>query len=495
MPAISPDERKRRKDTFKLDHGEETVDSTALTSADNAHLTDTGNAERLVAEHGRNIRYCWSWHKWVAWTGRHWEVDADAKVLQLAKRTVQTMYRRAAKIDDDDEREKAAKHALGSESRSRREAMVVLAQSEQLVAVEHDVFDRDTWLLNCMNGTLDLRTAELDNHDRLDYITKLAPVRFDSGATCPRWLQFLEEVFEGNTELIQFVERAAGYSLTGDVSEDALFFLHGTGANGKTTLFLTLQKLLGPYAIQVSPGLLLSQYHEPHSTGLMDLFGVRLAASVEVGEGRRFDEERLKQITGGDIIRGRRMREDFWQFEPTHKIWLAANEKPRVQGVDYALWRRIKLIPFDVKFTEPGESGPDRDPSLRKDLFCDERPGILNWCLEGCLSWQAEGLLPPPEVKTAVAQYQAEEDVVQQFIEAECAVGSDLKANPTQLHKAYERWRKATGAAKMTGNAFGRRLTDKGFGIYHDGNKRWRIGLAASEQTKMDWGNSETNAL
>ncbi len=457
-----------------------------------AHLTDTGNAERLIAQEGKNIRYCYPWAKWLVWTGRIWQVDAEAQVLQLAKRTVGRMYSEAAKLDGD-KRSELADHALRSESAHRRRAMVFLAQSEPGVACDHTAFDTDPWLLNCRNGTLDLRNGNLRHHHCEDYITRLAPVEFDAAARCPKWIKFLDGVFDGNRQLVQFVQRAAGYSLTGDVSEDSLFFLHGTGANGKTTLFLTLQELLGPYAIEVSPGLLLTHRYETHPTGLADLFAIRLAVSVEVGEGRRFDEERLKQITGGDRIRARRMREDFGEFPATHKIWLAANEKPKVTGQDYAIWRRIKLIPFNVKFTDPGERGPDKDLSLRKTLFRDERPGILTWALEGCLSWQADGLAAPAEVQNATAQYKTEEDVVQQFIEAECVVSPEAKENPTDLFKAYERWRKETGAVKLSSTTFGRRLTDKGFesGTARESgpSKRWRTGITLAHQPNLEWEN------
>ena len=459
----------------------------AIPPVEEMHYTDTGNALRLTAKYGRDIGYCWLWGKWLAWTGKVWKVGAEDEVLELAKRTVKAMYLEAAKLGDD-ERAKLVKHALASESAMRRRAMLYLAQSEKEVVCDHKDFDRDPWLLNVRNGTIDLRSGELRPHRREDFITKIALVDYNPRATCPKWQRFLEGIFEGNTQLIQFVQRAAGYSMTGDVSEDAMFFLHGTGANGKTTFFLTLQELLGPYAIEVSPGLLLTRHYESHPTGLVDLFGIRLAVSVEVGEGRRFDEERLKQITGGDRIRARRMREDFWEFSATHKIWLAANEKPRVTGQDYAIWRRIKLIPFNVKFTEPGEPGPDQDPNLRKNLFSDERPGVLNWALEGCLSWQTDGLAAPPEVKAATAEYKQEEDVVRWFIEAECVVDQEARESPTKLFKAFEQWRKDTGGVKLSQNLFGRRLTEKGFESVRDSaGERMRLGIGLKEQPKFEF--------
>lgn len=453
------------------------------------HNTDTGNSLRLVAQHGHKIRYCWPWRKWLAWSGRAWSPDAEDVVMRLASRTVRRMYAEAAKIKDNDERKALWKHASSSESAQRRRAMMYLAQAEEEVACRHEIFDCDPWLLNCWNGTLDLHTGDLRGFRQEDYITKVIGTSFDQDAKCPRWLAFLDGVFDGNREMIQFIQRAAGYSMTGDVREDALFFLYGTGANGKTTLFSTLQKVLGPYAIEVSPGLLLTRHYESHPTIIMDLFGVRFAVSVEVGQGRRFDEERLKQLTGGDMIRGRRMREDTWQFDATHKIWLAANEKPQVTGQDYAMWRRIKLIPFQVKFTPPGEPGPDIDTSLRENLFADERAGILTWMLEGCLSWQSDGLAYPAEVKAATAEYQAEEDVVQQFIDSECVVGPDLQDGAGDLHKAYQRWARQTRNRSLTATALGKRFGDKGFEGGHtaDRSRRIRKGLQLhiSESEKL----------
>lgn len=451
------------------------------------HLTDTGNSLRLVAQHGVKIRYCWSWRKWLAWTGRHWSPDGEDVVMRLASKTVRRMYGEAAKIKDKEERKALWKHATSSESAHRRRAMMYLAQAEEEVACRHEIFDRDPWLLNCWNGTLDLRTGELRGFRQDDYITKVIGTSFDQDASCPRWLAFLDGVFDGNRDMVQFIQRAAGYCMTGDVREDALFFLYGTGANGKTTLFSTLQKVLGPYAIEVSPGLLLTRHYESHPTIIMDLFGVRFAVSVEVGQGRRFDEERLKQLTGGDMIRGRRMREDTWQFDATHKIWLAANEKPQVTGQDHAIWRRIKLIPFQVKFTPPGEPGPDIDTSLRENLFADERPGILTWMLEGCLSWQTDGLAYPAEVNAATAEYKAEEDVVQQFIDSECAVGPDLHDGAGDLHKAYQKWARDTRNRSLTATALGKRFAEKGFPGGHDGKRRIRrkLCLHISESEKF----------
>ncbi len=447
------------------------------------HLTDTGNALRLVAEHGAKLQYCWPWKKWLYWTGKIWRIDAEAEVHQRAGLTVRQIHKEAAAIKDKQDRNALMKWGMDSEDVRRRNAMVSLARSEPEIACTHTIFDTDPWLMNTRNGTLDLRTGKLQPHSRGDFITRMIPVLFDPDAQCPKWEHFIDGVFDGNSGVTDYVQQAAGYSLTGDVSEDAIFFLHGDGANGKTTLFLTLQNLLGPYALQVSPGLLLKARYETHSTAVADLFGVRLAMSVEVGQGRKFDEERLKQLSGGDKIRARRMRENFWEFDPTHKIWLAANEKPVVTGQDHATWRRIKLIPFNVKFTNPGQPGPDKDPALRKSLFRDERPGILNWLLAGCLAWQADGLIEPPEVKGATQEYKQEEDVVQQFIDAECMVGDGLKETSNTLFKAYQRWRRDTNATEISQNAFGRRLTDLGFKSIKQCQRRLRQGIQAHNET------------
>ena len=346
--------------------------------------TDRGNAQRLVERHGRDLRYCHPWGKWLVWDGQRWKIDDTGEVMRRAKGTASAIYaeasipsRKAAEEPDEDKRELKAKiaelmskWARGSESRYRIEAMILMAQSEPGIPVLPSDLDTHPLLLNRENGTIDLCTGKLLEHRRGDLITKLAPVSFDPDATCPTFDRFLAQILAEDDELIGYLQRAVGYALTGDVSEQALFIFYGTGANGKSTFLNAVMAMLGDYALKATPDLLMKG--SGHPTEKTDLCGRRFVSAIETEEGRKLAEVFVKEATGGDAIRARRMREDFWQFDPTHKLFLATNHKPVVTGTDHAIWRRLRMIPFEVT-----TSDDDMDKKLPEKLR-EELPGILN---------------------------------------------------------------------------------------------------------------------
>jgi len=421
------------------------------------HETDLGNALRLVRLHGKDLHYCHPWGKWLVWDGRRWAKDATAEVVRRAKDTIRRIYAEASSEPDEERRKALAKHALKSESEARIRAMLALAESEPGVPVLPEDLDRDPWLLNCQNGTLDLRTGELRPHRREDLITRIIPVPYDPDASCPQWEAFLNRIMDGNQNLIRFIQRAVGYSLTGDVSEQVFFMCYGTGANGKTVFLRTLLALLGEYGKPVDPELLMAHTGEVHPTIRADLMGARLAVAIETEEGRRLNETIVKWLTGGDKLKARFMRQDFFEFEPTHKIWLATNHKPVIRGTDYAIWRRIRLIPFNV--TIPVEEQDTRLPEkLREELA-----GILAWAVQGCLEWQRNGLGVPEEVKRATEGYRAEMDILAAFIADCCIIDKRAKVKASDLYKAYVEWCEENGERELSQRAFGMRLTERGF--------------------------------
>jgi len=259
-----------------------------------------------------------------------------------------------------------------------------------------------------------------------------------------------------NEALRKFVQRSLGYSLTGSVQEQILLFLYGTGANGKTTLMNVVLGLTGDYGKQAAPDLLVAK-GTTHPTELADLFGARFVASTEVEDGRKLAENLTKQLTGGDRIKARYMRQDFWEFAPSQKIWLSANHKPEVRGTDYAIWRRIKLIPFGVTIRKE-----DQDSRLPEKLK-EEMPGILAWAVRGCLEWQAEGLGEPKEVTQATESYKAEQDVLAAFIEECCVVEAGAWVKFKDLYAVYQAWGTESGEPTETKRKFGNRLTERGF--------------------------------
>jgi putative DNA primase/helicase len=339
--------------------------------------TDVGNAARLVATHGADIRYVarWGWH---VWDGKRWARDDLGRVYELAKEVARSVYCEAAREDDATERKSLAAWARQSENAARIRAMVELARTDPAVAVLPEAMDADPWLLTAANGTVDLRTGDLAPHRRPDLITKLAPAAYEPDARAPVWDAFLERTVP-DEEVRTYLRRLAGCALPGVVVEHVLGFCYGTGANGKTTFLRALLHVFGDYARQADAALLLESRHAEHPTAVARLVGARLVACVEAGAGRRLAEVMVKTLTGGDRVAARFMHQDYFEFDPTWTVLLAANHKPVVKGTDHAIWRRIHLIPFTVTIS-PEEQ--DRDLAAKLEA---EAPGILAWAVRGCL--------------------------------------------------------------------------------------------------------------
>jgi putative DNA primase/helicase len=418
-------------------------------------LTDFGNAERFVDEYGDRVRWCGPWGKWLVYDGRRWVLDDTGVVERWMKATVRAIYAEAAEVEDSQERKAIADHAKRSESSQRIDGALRLARSEPGIPVLPRDLDADPWLLNVLNGTIDLRTGELRPHDREDLITKLAPVEYDPDARAPTFEAFMARVLPSEV-LRRFVQRVIGYAAAGVVSEEVLVILYGVGANGKSTLVNVVMEALGDYAMQAAPDLLLAKKGS-HPTELADLFGARFVASVETDEGRRLAEGLVKQLTGRDPIKARRMREDFWQFDPTHTVFLATNHRPEVKGTDHAIWRRLKLAPFEVTIPEA-----EQDKGLPEKLR-EELPGILAWIVAGCLDWRREGLGEPEEVRSATTSYRADMDVLAGFVEDRCVVDAEAWTKFAELYASYQDWCDESGEKAETKRRFGTRLKERGF--------------------------------
>jgi putative DNA primase/helicase len=437
-------------------------------SPDLFKLTDLGNAERLIAARGGRLRFCHEWGTWLAWDGGRWQRDA-ATVYQSAKATVRAMYGAAERLDDPERRKALAEHARRSESGARIDAMVRLARTEPGVPLNPDALDSHPWLLNIENGTLDLEAGKLREHDARDHLTKLAPVRFDPRARAPRWEAFVTRIAGDDQELVAFLRRFVGYSLTGVIRDHVLVSFYGTGANGKSTFLNTIAAILGDYAYQAPADLLLARTTEAHPTALASLFGVRFAVCNEVPAGRRIDEARMKWLTGGDPITARRMHENLWTFPPTHKLVLATNHKPDVRTTDLGTWRRQKLVPFTVTIPKA-----EQDPRL-PELLRAESAGILNWALQGCREWQRDDLGEPGAVRDATEAWRAESDPLGGFLAERCAIESGAQARAADLYDAYRSWCAETGDDLVTVRVFGMRLGERGLESRKShGTKVWR---------------------
>jgi putative DNA primase/helicase len=417
------------------------------------------------------IRYCHAWGAWLVYRDGRWAVDVTDQIGRFAKETVESIFGEAEAARDDEERRAIRKWALESESRKRLEAMVILARSEDGIPIEPDQLDRDPWLLNVANGTIDLRTGDLRPHRRCDFLSKMAPVEFDPNAACLLWERTVATIMNDDPELIGYVRRSLGYALAGDPKEQVLFFLHGGGANGKSTMLNQVGDILGDYACTVQADLLMAKESEAHPTGLTDLEGRRFVTSIEVEDGRRIAESLVKSMTGGDKIRARRLYRDHYEFTPRFKLFVAANHKPVIRGTDHAIWRRIRLIPFGVTIPDDRQ---DRD--LARKLRT-EWSGILNWLVRGCLEWQRLGLRPPAAVADATSAYRAEMDNVGRFIEEACETSPGASCMAGNLYDAYARWCENNGVAPSNSKAFGNDLDERGFRCRRRSEGNCRIGI------------------
>jgi len=418
------------------------------------NLTDLGNAARLVHRHGRNLRYCWLWRKWLVWDGKRWVKDDTGEVYRLAKDTVASIYQEAASAPDDDTRKALAKHAMRSEAGARIKEMVDLTRSD--VPVTPEELDASPDVLNVLNGTIDLRTGELREHRREDLITKIAPAKHRPDATAPTWETFLERVLPSE-ELRAFVQRAVGYSATGDTSEQCMFISHGRGANGKTTYQEAIAAALGDYAMRAPTEMLLTKRSGGIPNDVARLKGARFVSASETEEGRRLAESLVKDLTGQDSITARFMWAEFFDFSPTHKLWLSTNHKPEIRGTDNAIWRRIRLIPWSVTIP-PAEQDKKLPTALRHELS-----GILAWIVRGCIAWRRQGLQAPDEVRKATGQYRAEMDVLAGFLAECCELDTGHWEYAKDLYECYKHWCDENGERPEPQRKFGGRLGERGF--------------------------------
>lgn len=447
-------------------------------------LTDTSNAEVLAKLYPGSIKFDHRRRRWLIWNEHHWEPDRDGQIYRLAIQVARIRYQQAELIHDLKERQRVAKWAIDSESRMRTEACIALARNVDMIADPGDDWDNNVWTLGVNNGVVDLKTGELTKGEPWDRITMTTGLNFDPDAECPRWQQFLTEVFD-DPELIDWLHRALGYSLTGDTSEQCIFMGHGIGSNGKGVFCAAIHAAMGDYAYS-SPFSTFELYQRANiPNDVAALEHKRFVNSSETNDNTRLNEARIKAMSGCDPITARYLHQEFFTFWPHLKLWLFVNHKPKVADDSLGFWRRVRLIPFTKQF-----NGDTDDKNLRDKLRA-EAPGILTWLVQGCLKWQERGLDPIPGcVKAATEEYRVESDPVTQFL-SEMSVdrpGATVKAN--ELYIAYKAWAETQGMTTkeiLTSTAFGRRMGDKyakakkGGGVYYYG-----VGLAGQFQDSFN---------
>jgi len=475
-------------------HGAETYGATAIRKAvslvketysggipksGTPNLTDVGNAERLVSRFGETLRYCEPLNGWHVWDGVRWKEDKEHQVIAMAKETVRLIFGEAAGETDENRRRDIVKHALASERAPRIHAMLDMAKPE--LAMIPEALDADPMILNCPNGLLDLRNGELLRHTPEDMVSKIAGAKYKPGADRSTWERFLAEIFDGKADLIRFIQKAVGYSLTGDTREQCFFVLHGRGANGKSTFLETLALVLGDYAGEADPETFTAKQKNSTGEDIADLKGKRMVKTSETEQGRRWNESKVKQLSGSDTLTCRNLYARRFSYKPTYKIWMATNHKPNADPQDEALWRRIRLIPFTVTFP------PDKQDKALPEKLKAEAEGILAWAVEGALLWQKEGLESPEEVRIATEGYRNEQDSLGRFLEEECIrVDSARRISPREFSEAYIKWCEDCGEKPIGAREINRNL--EGLGIKRikgTGGKRYLEGLIWQESGRV----------
>lgn len=407
-------------------------------------FSDDALALRFSADHANNARFVAVWGRWLFWNGANWQPDEVLSVYTRARRICRSASADAPPLQ--------AKILASAKTVN---AVVSLARADLRHVARIDQWDTDPWALNTPGGIVDLKTGKIEPHDPDRYCSRIAAC--SPGGDCPTWLAFLARVTKNNISLMNFLQRVAGYCLTGLTVEHAIFFLFGLGGNGKGVFIKTLAGILGDYAAVAPISAFLASRNERHETELAKLQGARLVTAQETEEGRRWDEAKLKALTGGDRITARFMRQDFFEFDPLFKLVIAANNKPALRGVDEAWRRRLNLIPFDV-IIPPDE----RDLYLVEKLKV-ERSGILQWAIDGCLEWQEVGLVPPDAVTGATSDYLENEDILTQWVAERCDRGHNRAALISALYDDWKIWATAANETVGSRKAFTKALEKHGF--------------------------------
>jgi putative DNA primase/helicase len=431
-------------------------------------LNDHGNSERLIAICGGDLRYCHPMRKWLVWDGRRWKPDITGEAYRLAKRAMLEFVKQAFETDD----EKLQSFAVGSLNERRLSHLLILAQSE--IYLEPQQLDCQPALLNTLTGTVELDTGELRPHRREDYLTKLVHIEYRPGAECPRWRRFLGEVLD--EPLLDYVQRAFGYSLTGVTVEKAVFALYGPGNSGKTTMLTVFRELIAEYAVVIQADTLMNRAHDTNNTqaDLCDLRGARFVHTSECEASQRLSQSRLKAITQGmGSIKATRKYENPITFPETHKLWLDTNERPGITNVDdQATFNRLHPIPFLRAIQKE-----DIDQDLGRKLKA-EAEGILAWAVAGAKEWFERGLDKPPEVESATEDWRAENDNVGRFVQECCVTGDGFSARARDIYSAYRQWTERSGEKIIASDReFSARLIGRGYKRREDTRGRYYEGI------------------
>lgn len=447
----------------------------AMPGGNDERLTDLGNAKRFLREFGEDLYYLPDWGKWAIWDGKQWKQDKNDRILALGLKLSDVILRDAALEPNRNLKLLLVKHALQTEAISKVRAFLTAGQSFK--AKQLDEFDQQPHLLNCPNGVVDLRSGMMLDHSRDLMMTKMASVDYNPEADCPKFKKFLYEIMGGNEELVNWIQKALGYAMTGDTREQCFFIMYGVGANGKSTLLEIVKHIMGDYGRTSNFSAFADK---PASNGpsedIARLAGARMVTATESNAGLSFQEALIKQLTGTDKVSARFLYRESFEFDPSFKIFFSTNHKPGIKAGSEGIWRRIRMIPFRIVIPED-----KRDQGLQARLIDEESEGILAWLVEGAVRWYAEGLNMPQEVRQETQNYRTEMDTFQTFLEDACELDDEGKVKFNDLYESYQVWCETNGEKALSGKWFGLRLTERGYEQVRSNGASYRQGLKLRE--------------
>lgn len=428
---------------------------------------DTGNAQRFRDAYGEHVGYSYIRKNWYFYDGKIWQIDQEGMVKKLVDKAVEKMKDEALFIPDGADEEEVrlnfSKHIKSTRSSKGKTNM--LKETEHLLSVKPSQFDSQIDLFNVQNGYLDLKTSTLLEHDRSKYFTKISNVEFTDKIGCSLWLEFLDQIFDGNKDLIDYMQRAVGYSLSGSTQEQMMFILYGNGRNGKSVFLDIITEMFGSYATNIQPQtIMVKQQSSGANSDIARLAGARLVTTTEPNEGVRLDEGLVKQLTGGDKVTARFLYENEFDFDPQFKLWMATNHKPIIRGTDDGIWRRLAIVPFTVQIPE------DKIDYNLTNKLKREMTAILNWAVEGHSKWQRDGLKEPEVIKMQRQEYRVEMDSIECFIEECCIKESNFRVQAKTLFNEYKNWASDNGQYMMSSTKFGREMGKKFKKLKTDGS-------------------------
>ena len=418
-------------------------------------LNDTGNAHRFADMFGDNVRFNYDNKQYMIWDGKRWIPDNESVVKNMAELVIEEM-KKDAFAEDDKELQKAKFNNVQKAYSSRgKEHMLKEAEHLDDIPCSNNDFDKGAWVINSDGGVIDLTNGQIKEHNKVFMMSKIAGTGIQRG-TPNRWIKFLDEIFAGDSELIEFIQKAVGYTLTGSNKEQCMFICFGEGSNGKSVFLDVMTALLGDYSRTARVESLMTKKNDSSaSQDIARLKGARLVVTGEPNEGAKFNEGLIKQLTGGDVVTARFLYGKEFEFKPEFKLWLATNHKPVIRGTDKGIWRRIRLIPFEVQIPE------EKQDKELTDKLIEELPQIMQWAVEGTLKWLAHGLTSPQSVVNATKEYRNEMDVINSFVDEECQTVKGFETKASDVYNAYNQWGKLNNEFVMSSTRFGREMSKR----------------------------------